>query len=193
MVGAPCSAQPILQSCAGPCKRRSPEYTAWHSCLAVHKPARLPQSQPVNCTTWAYHPPLIVVQGEWKNVQIWRKWRQCFFSPTHQLTAFENQRLERFLSSGTRAKQSCSIVAGRFVFAHFRQEEQHSRGGGAGTAQVRWEEGKEPGSGSEICSGFATFPSNLRPREPLAMSPLYQCSCMWCTILAMVWLVLFWV
>lgn len=106
------------------------------------------------------------------------KMARVFFSPTHQLAAFENQRLERFLSLGTHAKQSCSIVAGRFVFAHFRQEERHSRGKEAGTARVRWEERKEPASNSKICGGFATFPSNLHPGELLAMSPLYQCSCM---------------
>lgn len=103
---------------------------------------------------------------------------RVFFNPTHQLAAFENQRLERFLSLGTHAKQSCSIVAGRFVSAHFRQEEQHSWGEEAGTARARWEEGKKPASGSEICSVFAMFPSNPYPGEPLAMSPLYQCSCM---------------
>lgn len=61
--------------------------------------------------------------------------------------------------------QSCSIVAGRFVFAHFRQEERHSRGEDTGTARARWGEGKEPASSGEIYSGFATFPSNPRPQN----------------------------
>lgn len=98
-----------------------------------------------------------------------------------------------FFPGEPRAEQSRSIVAGRFVFAHSSREERRSRGEEAGAAQARWEEGKEPASGSEICRGFATFPSNPRPQEPLATSPLYQRSCMRCTSLAGVWLALFWV
>lgn len=147
--------------------------------------AQFPWSQ--TRTTWACHP-----QVEWNDMQTSRKWQECF-SPAHHLAAFENQRLERFLPSATRAKQSCSIVAGRFVFAHFRQEERHSWGEETGRARARWEERKEPASGKEICHGFATFPSNSRPGESLAMSPLYQRSCMPCTSLAAVCLALFWV
>lgn len=91
------------------------------------------------------------------------------------------------------AEQSRSVVAGRFVCVRSSREERRSRGEEAGAERARWEEGKEPASGGEICRGFATFPSNPRPREPLATSPLYQRSCMRCTSLAGVWLALFWV
>jgi len=46
--------------------------------------------------------------------------------------------------------------------------------------------GKEPASGSEICSGFTTFPSNLCPGEPLAMSLLFI-SAAACDVLASPW------
>lgn len=113
-----------------------------------------------------------------------------FLSPS--VAAFENPRL-KISFSGNRCYQLCPTVAGRFAFAHFRQEEEHSHGSKAGLAKERGgKRGEEEKSACVVAS--VCFQSNQQPwRKAFGICPFYPCSCMCCFSLSVVCLVLFWV
>lgn len=119
---------------------------------------------------------------------------RVIFSRTHQLAAFENQRLEVLFFPWEHMPSNRAPLLLADLFLHTSDR----KNGSLGVKELaQREQGGKSGKSQRVAAKSAVASrrslSNPCPGEPLAMSPFYQHSCMRCTSLAVVWLALFWV